>query len=50
MFEHHYDNMIKKGYTFEDINKFLIKNNFNQIYKSRMPLEKHLNIFIKEKS
>jgi FkbM family methyltransferase len=40
MFEHHYDNMIKKGYTFEDINKLLIKNNFNKIYKSRMPFRK----------
>ena len=40
MFEHHYDNMIKKGYTFEDINKLLVKNNFNKIYKSRMPFRK----------
>ena len=40
MFEHHYDNMIKKGYTFEDINELLIKNNFNKIYKSRMPFRK----------
>jgi len=40
MFEHHYDNMIKKGYTFENINKLLIKNNFNKIYKSRMPFRK----------
>ena len=40
MFEHHYDSMIKKGYTFEDINKLLIKNNFNKIYKSRMPFRK----------
>ena len=40
MFEHHYDNMIKKNYTFEDINKLLIKNNFNKIYKSRMPFRK----------
>ena len=40
MFEHHYDNMIKKGYTFEDIHKLLIKNNFNKIYKSRMPFRK----------
>ena len=40
MFEHHYDNMIKKGYTFEDINRLLIKNNFNKIYKSRMPFRK----------
>ena len=40
MFEHHYDNMIKKNYTFENINKLLIKNNFNKIYKSRMPFRK----------
>ena len=40
MFEHHYDNMIKKGYTFTDINDLLIKNHFNKIYKSRMPFRK----------
>ena len=40
MFEHHYDNMIKKGYTFDDINKLLVKNNFNKIYKSKMPFRK----------
>jgi FkbM family methyltransferase len=40
MFEHHYDSMIKKGYTFESINKLLIKNNFKKIYKSRMPFRK----------
>jgi len=40
MFEHHYDNMIKKGYTFEDINELLIKNHFNKIYKSKMPFRK----------
>jgi len=40
LFEHHYDNMIKKGYTFRDINKLLIKNNFNKIYKSKMPFRK----------
>ena len=40
MFEHHYDNMIKKGYTFEDVNKLLVKNNFNKIYKSRIPFRK----------
>ena len=40
MFEHHYDNMIIKGYTFADINSFLKKNNFRQIYKSKMPFRK----------
>ena len=40
MFEHHYDNMIIKNYTFRDINNFLKMNNFNQIYKSKMPFRK----------
>ena len=35
-FEHHYDDMLKKGYTFSDINDFLKKNNFKKIYKSKM--------------
>ena len=49
MFEHHYDNMIKKGYIFEDINKLLIKNNFNKIYKSRMPFRKTFEYIYKSK-
>ena len=40
MFEHHYDNMIIKNYTFRDINNYLKMNNFNQIYKSKMPFRK----------
>jgi FkbM family methyltransferase len=40
MFEHHYDNMIKKNYTFTNINNLLVKNNFKKIYKSRMPFRK----------
>jgi len=40
MFEHHYDNMIIKNYTFRDINNYLKTNNFNQIYKSKMPFRK----------
>ena len=35
-FEHHYDDMLKKGYTFSDINNFLKKNDFKKIYKSKM--------------
>mgnify|MGYP000698553959 FL=1 len=49
IFEHHYDNMIKKGYTFGDINKLLIKNNFNKIYKSRMPFRKTFEYIYKSK-
>ena len=40
MFEHHYDNMILKGYKFSDINKYLIKNNFIKISKHKMPFRK----------
>ncbi len=40
MFEHHYDNMIKKKYTYSDIHKFLSSNSFKQIYKAKMPFRK----------
>ena len=40
MFEHHYDDMIKKSYKFHGIKKLLVKNNFIQIYKSKMPFRK----------
>lgn len=35
-FEHHYDDMLKKGYTFSDIHSLLKKNNFKMIFKSKM--------------
>ena len=40
LFEHHYHDMIKKKYTFSDINKLLMQNSFKQIYKSKMPFRK----------
>ena len=40
MFEHHYDNMIRKNYSFKDINKLLIENNFQRIFKAKMPFRK----------
>ena len=50
MFEHHYDNMIKKDYTFTDINELLVKNNFKKIYKSRMPFRKTFEyIYVRRK-
>ncbi len=49
MFEHHYDNMIIKNYTFSDINNFLKMNNFFQIYKAKMPFRKTFEyIYIKK--
>jgi len=35
-FEHHYDDMLKKGYTFSNIHNFLKQNNFKMIFKSKM--------------
>jgi len=40
LFEHHYDNMIKKNYTFSDINKLLVQKNFYMVYKAKMPLRR----------
>ena len=40
IFEHHYDNMLIKNYTFLSINDLLKKNNFVKIYKSKMPFRK----------
>ena len=40
MFEHHYDDMLDKGYSFGDIKDLLNENNFIQIFKSKMPFRK----------
>jgi FkbM family methyltransferase len=50
LFEHHYDDMLKKGYTFTDINALLVKHNFKQIYKTKMPFRKTFEyIYINKK-
>jgi len=49
MFEHHYDNMINKNYSFRDINKLLVKNKFKMIFKAKMPFRKTFEyIYINE--
>ena len=35
-FEHHYDDMYIKNYTFQDIHSYLSKNNFRKTYKLKM--------------
>ena len=40
IFEHHYDLMIKKTYTYSDINKYLINSGFQLKYKFKMPFRK----------
>ena len=48
LFEHHYDNMINKGYKFSDINNLLLKNNFKQVLKLKMYFRKTFEyIYIK---
>ena len=39
-FEHHYDNMLNKGYTFSDIHIFLNDHGFKKIFKSKMYFRK----------
>ena len=48
IFEHHYDNMIKKNYTFFEINNFLKKNSFIKVFKIKMPFRKSFEyIYVK---
>jgi FkbM family methyltransferase len=49
MFEHHYDNMIIKEYTFSDINYLLKKNDFYQVFKSKMPFRKSFEYIYRRK-
>ena len=39
-FEHHYDDMIKKDYTFLDIHNLLKDNGFKKKFRSKMPFRK----------
>jgi len=50
IFEHHYDNMIKKKYTFSDIHNFLKQNSFIKVFKVKMPFRKSFEyIYVKNK-
>ena len=40
IFEHHYDLMISKNYTYSDINSYLINKGFHLKYKFKMPFRK----------
>ena len=40
MFEHHYHDMLEKGYTFTDIHRLLSRNHFTQFFKAKMPFRK----------
>ena len=50
IFEHHYDNMIRKNYTFSDIDLLLKRNFFRQVFKIKMPFRKSFEyIYTNEK-
>ncbi|MBD1153415.1 FkbM family methyltransferase [Pelagibacterales bacterium SAG-MED24] len=46
-FEHHYDDMIKKNYTFKDINLVLKKFGFQKVFKSKMAFRKSFEYIYK---
>ena len=48
-FEHHYDDMINKNYTYSDIHSLLKKNNFEKIFKSKMPFRKTFEYIYRNK-
>ena len=48
LFEHHYDDMIKKNYKFSNINQFLKQNNFKLIFKVKMPFRKSFEYIYKK--
>ena len=50
LLEHHYDNMIDKGYKFADINSLLIENNFIKIFKCKMPFRKTFEYLYQNRS
>ena len=45
--EHHYDDMIIKGYKFKDVNDLLKKNGFVKIYKIKMKFRKSFEYIYK---
>ena len=48
-FEHHYDDMINKSYTYSDIHNLLKRNNFEKIFKSKMPFRKTFEYIYRNK-
>ena len=50
LFEHHYDNMLIKNYKFRDINKLLLDNGFEKIFKTKMPFRKSFDYIYENKN
>tara|TARA_B100000965_G_C19420285_1_gene681806 strand:- start:165 stop:887 length:723 start_codon:yes stop_codon:yes gene_type:complete len=49
-FEHHYDNMILKGYTFSKLNSYLNKYGFRKSFKVKMPFRKTFEYIYENKN
>ena len=49
-FEHHFDDMLKKGYTFREIHEYLIKNGFEKRLKLKMFFRKSFEYIYKNKN
>jgi FkbM family methyltransferase len=49
-FEHHYDDMIIKNYSFSDMHNYLLKNDFVKVYKSKMFFRKTFEYIYKNNS
>ena len=49
-FEHHFDDMLKKGYTFSEIHEYLIKNGFEKKLKLKMFFRKSFEYIYKNKN
>ena len=49
LLEHHYDDMIKKNYKFSDINRLLTQNDFEKVFKIKMPFRKSFDYIYKNK-
>jgi len=48
--EHHYHNMLRKNYTFNDINNYLVQNNFKKVFKAKMPFRKTFEYIYKNQT
>ena len=49
-FEHHFHDMLMKDYKFNDIDRYLKKNNFNKVFKIKMFFRKTFEYIYKNNS
>ena len=42
--------MLRKNYTFNDINNYLVQNNFKKVFKAKMPFRKTFEYIYKNQT